>query len=414
MELLNQPFTGQLGNRLIEQLESADYHTLNVAVAFAKTSGVLRLKDSIQNFRDKGGVVNINVGVDLGVTSYEALQSLLLCTDSLNVVHSEKSQTFHSKVYHFLGDEKGVIIVGSNNMTGGGLWTNFESSSYINISMKEPDDVKKVKALEQYFQGLAAIGKSFLPIKSTDDIELLLDKGYIHKEVSQKIYLAKTNRKVNAREALFGNGVPASLPSIDVPVKETAKSLPKQTKQEVIEHEEEQIQQVEASNTIWLETRALTGGSRNILDLSKKSLVVKGNPTGTRFDLGERKFMRGGVEFFDVPPLETTRTKDITINFEGTDYRENTILYPDGEKKNGTWRLQIKGVSTSGQKITDAFRAKGEKYYLVQKIVTFTKITDDYYFMSVFPGSELQDFKTTSTILAHNGSTRTAKWIGFL
>jgi hypothetical protein len=42
VELLNQPFTGQLGNRLIELLDSPDYQTLNIAVAFAKNSGVLR------------------------------------------------------------------------------------------------------------------------------------------------------------------------------------------------------------------------------------------------------------------------------------------------------------------------------------------------------------------------------------
>ncbi|MBU2885498.1 hypothetical protein KO507_06965 [Gilvimarinus agarilyticus] len=90
MELMNQPFNGQLGNRLIELLESQDYHTLNIVVAFAKNSGVLRMKDALENFRVKGGKVNVFVGVDLNVTSYEALTALLLCTDSLNVVHSEK------------------------------------------------------------------------------------------------------------------------------------------------------------------------------------------------------------------------------------------------------------------------------------------------------------------------------------
>ena len=41
MELLNQPFTGQLGNRLIALLDTTDYQTLNIIVAFAKNSGVL-------------------------------------------------------------------------------------------------------------------------------------------------------------------------------------------------------------------------------------------------------------------------------------------------------------------------------------------------------------------------------------
>ena len=131
MELMNQPFSGQLGNRLIELLDSLDYHTLNIAVAFAKNSGVLRIKDSLQSFRERGGIVNVYVGVDLGGTSYEALTALLLHTDSLNVVHSEGGQTFHSKIYQFSGKDNGLLVVGSHNLTGGGLWTNFESSAHI-------------------------------------------------------------------------------------------------------------------------------------------------------------------------------------------------------------------------------------------------------------------------------------------
>ena len=107
MELMNQPFTGQLGDRLIELLDSSDYHTLNIVVAFAKNSGVNRLKDSFENFRKRGGIVNVYVGIDMGVTSYDALTALLLNTDSLNVVHSQnQNQTFHPKIYQFLGKEK--------------------------------------------------------------------------------------------------------------------------------------------------------------------------------------------------------------------------------------------------------------------------------------------------------------------
>ncbi|MFG6604112.1 MULTISPECIES: hypothetical protein [unclassified Sulfitobacter] len=119
MELMNQPFSGQLGNRLIELLESKNYHTLNIAVAFAKNSGVLRIKSALETFRAQGGEVNIFVGVDLGGTSYEALTALRQLASSLNVVHSETGQTFHSKIYQFLGKNSGLIVVGSHNLTGG-------------------------------------------------------------------------------------------------------------------------------------------------------------------------------------------------------------------------------------------------------------------------------------------------------
>ena len=124
--------------------------------------------------------------------------------------------------------------------------------------------------------------------------------------------------------------------------------------------------------------------------------------------------MRGGVEFFGVDPASTNVIKDVTLNFEGVDYRHNIILFPTGGNANGTWRLQIKGTSSSKQKITEAFRKKGEGDYLVQKVVTFTKVMDDYYFLSVFPESELKNFEEASRILARNGSTKSAKRLGLL
>lgn len=96
------------------------------------------------------------------------------------------------------------------------------------------------------------------------------------------------------------------------------------------------------------------------------------------------------------------------------DYFANTILFPDGSSANGTWRLQIKGTSASGRRITDAFRAKGEAEYLVRKIITFTKIQGDYFFMSVFAASELENFKAASHILARNGATTSARQLGLL
>ena len=408
MKLMNQPFNGQLGNQLIKLLDSPNYHTLNIVVAFAKSSGVLRIKNSLENFRKRGGIVNAYVGVDLGVTSYEALTALLLCTDSLNVVHSENGQTFHTKIYQFLGKEKGIIVVGSHNLTGGGLWTNFESSAHISLDMSNPKDTEILRVQKDYFESLTSIKDSFMPITTNGDVDKLLHNGYITKEVSQQVSLAKAAAKDNSRERLFGNGVPAALPRRSMPTKETVVAPSEDSTGKIPKPQNDE------SEIIWFETRRLTGGSRNILDLSMKSLVERGEPTGTPFDLGEPGFMRGGVEFFGINPTDTEDRKDITLNFEGVDYTQNTILFPTGDSANGTWRLQIKGVSSSGEKITDAFRAKGEDHYLVKKVVTFTKIDVAYYSISVYPESELENFAEASSILGRNGSTKNAKQLGLL
>ena len=414
MELMNQPFSGQLGDRLIELLDSADYHTLNVAVAFAKNSGVLRVKDAFSHFRERGGSVNVYVGVDLGGTSYEALTTLRLHTDSLNVVHSEGGQTFHSKIYQFSGEKSGLLVVGSHNLTAGGLWTNFESSVHIPIDGEKAAEAKMSKEMGDYFQELAGLATSFMPITSQDEIERLLDEGYVTKEVADRVRRASDAKRDGSKERLFGNGAPAKLLRL-TSTKQEGQTETKVASPEVPTPTDTATVNAEDSNqTIWFETREMTGGSRNILDLSKKSLVESGNPTGTPFDLGEAGFMRGGVEFFGLNPTATDQTANITINFEGQDYLENTILYPEGNNANGTWRLQIKGKNSSSQKITDAFRTEGRANYLVRKIVTFTKVTDDYYYLSVFPDSDLEEFKEASNIVARNGSSRNARFLGLI
>lgn len=407
MELMNQPFNGQLGNRLIELLESSDYHTLNIVVAFAKNSGVLRLKDSIEKFRARDGIVNIYVGVDMHVTSYEALTALLLLTDSLNVVHSEKSQTFHSKIYQFLGKDKGIIIVGSNNLTAGGLWTNFESSVIIPIDGVIANNTLAM-GIENYSGQLALLEDSFMSIGAQDDIEKLLQNGYVFKEVAERVRLAIAAKQDKPQARLFGNGVSAKLPRVTM------------LKEKKVIAESNRTPSNDKDQAIWIATQGMTGGSTNIIDLSKKSLVECGDPTNTFFDLGEhfapgeKVYMRGTVEFFGQNPADIDQIKDITLNFEGIDYRGNKVLYPVGNKKNGSWRLSMRGTSYSKEKLTDAFRAKGEEAYLKHKIVTFTKIRDDYYSMSVDPESKLEDFKAASRILARNGSVSSARQVGVL
>lgn len=401
---MNQPFTGQLGERLIELLDSQDYRILNIIVAFAKNSGVLRIKDSLERFRARGGIVNVYVGVDLGGTSYEALTALLLHTNSLNLVHTENGQTFHTKIYQFLGESKGLVVVGSHNLTGGGLWTNFESSVIVQLEKSSEKGMQILNDLEDYINQLNSLKDAFMKISSQDDIDKLLKNGYIFKEVTEQISRAKTLAQKRSRESLFGNGVSAKLPSIAMPKREKTDNSA----------ESFSIPISEKDQTIWFETKKMTGGSRNILDLSMKSLVERGDPSGTTFDIGDPKFMRGGVEFFGINPTDTAKVKNIIINFEGIDYVDNTILFPVGESANGTWRLQIKGISSSKKHITEAFGDKGDGHYLVEKIITFTKVKDDYYFLSVFPESELEDFKAASRILARNGSSKSARQLGLL
>ena len=405
MELINQPFNNRnVGDKIIELLETGDFNSFDFVVAFAKNSGVLQLKKTFDEFRANNCVINAYVGIDLNGTSYEALTNLFNSTDTLHIIHFENHQTFHPKLYRFKGNDRIVFIVGSSNITGGGLWTNIESSILIDNNRSNPDVDNLDKAFTDYINQLESLGMSCLPIKAQEQLDDLLDKNYISKELD---ILLKPRDNSVSKQKLFGMKVNAIRPERS---QRTDRVHPTETNRLSAD--------VQSNNLLafWIESRAMTGGSRNILDLSKKSLLKKGNPTGTVFDMDDARFIRGAVEFFGLDPMDESQRKDITLNFRGVDYRGNTILYPEGEKANGTWRIQIKGIDENGKEITTTFRdlAPGSTPFLVNKILVFSRIDDSYYYLSVYDASRLNDFVNASAILAHNGQTSTAKLMGLI
>lgn len=414
--VINQPLSGNLGDFLVSCLEESDFENVNIVVAFAKNSGVLRLKPSLEQFKACGSKINVFVGIDLDGTSYEALASLSNLADKLFVVHAESEQTFHSKIYNFTNENGSIVVVGSNNFTAGGLWTNLESCSIARLDFDKEADHAIQRQIDSYINDLVSMQGLSMEIRGQEDVDDLLAAGYVSKEAKTRIR-RETARKQVAKGGLgdvgpFIKRVRASLPPIkleeqrkpDKPDSSLAvRKAPSSASEPVFDKLDRD------GNSIWFETRKMTGGSRNILDLSKKSLVSQGNPQYTAFSIdGSSAEMKGGVQFFGIDPADTDSVTDITINYNGVDYKGNTIKYPVGDKANGTWRLQIKGESAEGKNIKEAF----EKDYLVNKILVFTKIEESYFFMSVFDASDLPEFIEASKVVAYNGGNTRSRLLG--
>ena len=401
--VINQPLSGNLGDFLVSCLEESDFEVVNIIVAFARNSGVLRLKPALEQFKAYGSKVNIFVGIDLDGTSYEALVSLSKLADTLYVVHSESEQTFHSKIYNFTKEGNSIVVVGSNNLTAGGLWTNLESCSIARLDLGKESDRAVQHQIDLYMGDLVGIQGLSMEIRGQEDVDELLAAGYVSKEAKVRIRRESVKKQATKKELgnikPFVKRVKASLPSIKrekqfKPVK--PESLQEKDGVSVSEPIFDKLNG--DGNSIWFETRKMTGGSRNILDLSKKALVKKGDPRFTAFSIdGSITEMKGGVQFFGVDPADISDV-DITINYNGVDYEGNTIKYPVGDRANGTWRLQIKGESSEGKNIKEAF----EKDYLVNKVLVFTKID----------ASDLPEFIEVSKVVAYNGGSKRSRLLG--
>ena len=133
-----------------------------------------------------------------------------------------------------------------------------------------------------------------------------------------------------------------------------------------------------ARRTLWFQTGKLTGGSANILDLS---LSGKGGGSG-------------GVHLLN-PSLSITR--HITLRLHGTDYYNNLVIFPQTSsgESNGTWRLQMRGQSTSGQRFTQHTRL-GQ---LKDKILVLEEISPDHYEVTVEPDSKLIHYRAISSFV---------------
>jgi HKD family nuclease len=133
-EVLNQPQDGSIGYVLEETLannKTNGFENFYFLVAYAKRSGVGRLSPFLKKFRDSGGKVTAVVGIDQKQTSFEALEELLFVSDNLFIFHNEIfTRTFHPKFYLFESPNNHAwILVGSSNLTGGGLYGNYEINS---------------------------------------------------------------------------------------------------------------------------------------------------------------------------------------------------------------------------------------------------------------------------------------------
>lgn len=208
--VLNQPQDGAIGYILEETLanNANDFKNFYFLVAYAKRSGVGRLSPFLKKFRDSGGKITAVVGIDQKQTSFEALEELLLVSDDLFIFHNEIfSRTFHPKFYLFESPSNHAwISIGSSNLTGGGLYGNYEINSLHSFDLATDESKAKFNSFMNTFNSYSNLANSCCKKVDLKFIQELLDEGYIFKEeqlrknlVSQKRAEAKLPKKT-----LFG------------------------------------------------------------------------------------------------------------------------------------------------------------------------------------------------------------------
>lgn len=115
----------RIGDFLKKGFADADWTEFRAAVAFVKRSGTKHIRDLLEAFSKRGAVVRISSGIDAGGTSAEGLSDLMSAVEGRGTVFVFKNaggSTFHPKVYLFKNESAAEVVIGSGNLTEGGLF----------------------------------------------------------------------------------------------------------------------------------------------------------------------------------------------------------------------------------------------------------------------------------------------------
>lgn len=121
-----------------------------MAVAWAKRSGLRLLVPDLVGFRARGGHVAAIVGIDERGATRQGLRLLRDNSDDMWIYRDAGGGTFHPKVYVLRGANQACIMVGSSNLTRGGLYDNYEASLVVTLDL--PADTGLLKSVDAYLE----------------------------------------------------------------------------------------------------------------------------------------------------------------------------------------------------------------------------------------------------------------------
>jgi hypothetical protein len=99
-----------------------------IVTAWVRRSGMEPLVPGLEAVRRRGGTARLLVGIDLQGTSRQGLALARRHFNDVHAVHDPTGRTFHPKIYLAVGHRVGYALIGSNNLTAGGLWHNYEAA----------------------------------------------------------------------------------------------------------------------------------------------------------------------------------------------------------------------------------------------------------------------------------------------
>ncbi len=207
---LNYPISKVINEGLRNSLDT------HIAVAFLKYSGVEVIQDALIDSLEKGAEFEIIVGLDFKTTDSKSIRFLLDLNKTYKKLKfycygdKENNKTdivFHPKIYMFDNGREKTSIIGSTNLTRGGLESNFEVNTI--FTEKNPLYYSQLNAIYnsiKYADSLFTPNEEYL--QNYDEVFSAIIKN--EQKVSKDKSVQEKIKKIEKQEKLL----PGTIPSI--------------------------------------------------------------------------------------------------------------------------------------------------------------------------------------------------------
>lgn len=226
-----QPET-QLGPQIEALLDAnGTYSRIVFVSAFTGLRTILRLRDRLLAAAESETTVRLVIGIDLGGTSLEVLRELSDWSCEIYIYHNPIVRaTFHPKIYLFQAEISASLFIGSNNLTDGGMYTNYEAATHHSFDFPQ-DDRDFARILAPLLPFIEPSGPTVRRL-DTGLIEALSARGVLPTE-----QIARHSRRAwqTAMEGNAGQIPPDPFSSVNVPM---APLLPRALRPDHLPHTE--------------------------------------------------------------------------------------------------------------------------------------------------------------------------------
>ena len=149
-----------------------------ISAAFMNEGGLTVLEEALLPVANQTTII---AGIRNGITSAQALRKCLEVGCTTYVVDTgSRGVLFHPKIYVARNADMARLIVGSANLTVGGLVWNIEASSYTEMELDKADTASLIAELEATFDGmLAEYPEHIFQVTDNGMITSLLDSGRV-------------------------------------------------------------------------------------------------------------------------------------------------------------------------------------------------------------------------------------------